>query len=169
MPALSLDLVLILGIVAVYLAIVLGIGSYAARRTGDSREEYLMASRSFGTLVLIAALFATNMYAVTMVGAPALSYNIGPSAFGYFVGLFPFIFSVLIMTAGRRIWLVGKKFGHITPAQIVNHRWNSNYLGVLVTGLFTFWTVPYLLVGVQGAGIVFEALTDGVIPYWAAG
>jgi SSS family solute:Na+ symporter len=169
MPALSLDLVLILGIVAVYLVVVLGIGSYAARRTGESREEYLMASRSFGTLVLIAALFATNMSAVTMIGAPALSYNIGPSAFGYFVGLFPFIFSVLMMTAGRRIWLVGKKFGHITPAQIVNHRWNSNYLGVLVTGLFTFWTVPYLLVGVQGAGIVFEALTDGVIPYWAGG
>jgi SSS family solute:Na+ symporter len=169
MPALSFDLALILGIVAVYLVFVLGIGSYAARRTGDSREDYLMASRSFGTLVLIAALFATNMSAVTMIGAPGLSYNIGPSAFGYFVGLFPFIFSVLIMTAGRRIWLAGKKFGHITPAQIVNHRWNSRYLGVLVTGLFTFWTIPYLLVGVQGAGIVFEALTDGVIPYWAGG
>jgi SSS family solute:Na+ symporter len=169
MPALSFDLALILGIVAVYLVLVLGIGSYAARRTGDSREDYLMASRSFGTLVLIAALFATNMSAVTMIGAPGLSYNIGPSAFGYFVGLFPFIFSVLIMTAGRRIWLAGKKFGHITPAQIVNHRWNSRYLGVLVTGLFTFWTIPYLLVGVQGAGIVFEALTDGVIPYWAGG
>lgn len=169
MPALSFDLAVILGIVAVYLVLVLGIGSYAARRTGDSREDYLMANRSFGTLVLIAALFATNMSAVTMIGAPGLSYNIGPSAFGYFVGLFPFIFSVLILTAGRRIWLVGKKFGHITPSQIVNHRWNSKYLGVLVTGLFTFWTIPYLLVGVQGAGIVFEALTDGVIPYWAGG
>jgi SSS family solute:Na+ symporter len=169
MPALSFDLALILVIVAVYLVLVLGIGSYAARRTGESREDYLMASRSFGTLVLIAALFATNMSAVTMIGAPGLSYNIGPGAFGYFVGLFPFIFSVLIMTAGRRIWLAGKKFGHITPAQVVNHRWNSRYLGVLVTGLFTFWTVPYLLVGVQGAGIVFESLTEGVIPYWAGG
>ena len=169
MPVLSSNLALILGIVVVYLLIVLGIGSYAARRTGDSREDYLMASRSFGTLVLIAALFATNMSAVTMIGAPGLSYNIGTSAFGYFVGLFPLIFSVLIMTAGRRIWLLGKKFGHITPAQIVNHRWNSRYIGVLVTGLFTFWTVPYLLVGVQGAGIVFEALTNGAVPYWAGG
>lgn len=169
MPIPSVDIALILGIVAVYLAVVLGVGWYAARRTGESREDFLMASRSFGTLVLIAALFATNMSAVTMIGAPGLSYNIGPSALGYFVGLFPFIFSVLMMTGGRRIWLAGKKFGHITPAQIVNHRWDSQYLGVLVTGLFTFWTIPYLLVGVQGAGIVFESLTDGVIPYWAGG
>lgn len=88
MPALSFDLALILGIVAVYLVLVLGIGSYAARRTGESREDYLMASRSFGTLVLIAALFATNMSAVTMIGAPGLSYNIGPGAFGTSSGCF---------------------------------------------------------------------------------
>lgn len=169
MPALSEDVVLILCIVAVYLVFVLGIGRYAAQQTGDSREDYLMASRSFGTVVLLAALFATNMSAVTMIGAPGLSYKVGPSALGYFVGLFPFVFSVLMMTCGYRIWLVGKKFDHITPAQVVNHRWSSQYLGVLVTGLFTFWTVPYLLVGVQGAGIVFEALTNGVIPYWAGG
>ncbi|MFC6767986.1 sodium:solute symporter family protein [Natrinema soli] len=169
MAALSPNVVLILAIVAIYLVIVLGVGWYAAQQTGNSREDYLMASRSFGTLVLIAALFATNMSAVTMIGAPGLSYNIGPNAFGYFVGLFPFIFSVLLVTAGRRIWLAGKEFGHITPAQLLNHRWKSRYLGVLVTVLFTFWTVPYLLVGVQGAGIVFEALTDGVIPYWAGG
>ncbi|QIO24933.1 sodium:solute symporter [Haloarcula sp. JP-L23] len=163
------DVVFILAIVTVYLLVVLGVGQYAARQTGNSREDYLMASRSFGTLILLAALFATNMSAVTMIGAPALAYNIGPNALGFFVGLFPFLFSVLMMTSGYRIWLVGKKFGHITPGQVVNHRWNSKYLGLLVTGLFMFWTVPYLLVGVQGAGIVFEALTDGVIPYWAGG
>lgn len=169
MASISTDVIFILAIVAVYLLLVLGVGQYAARKTGNSREDYLMASRSFGTLILLAALFATNMSAVTMIGAPGLSYKAGPSALGYFVGLFPFLFSVLMMTCGYRIWLVGKEFGHITPAQVVNHRWNSKYLGLLVMGLFTFWTIPYLLVGVQGAGIVFEALTDGVIPYWAGG
>lgn len=163
------DVMFILAIVVAYLLFVLGIGQYAARQTGTSREDYLMASRSFGTLILLAALFATNMSAVTMIGAPGLAYSVGPNALGFFVGLFPFLFSVLMMTSGYRIWLVGKKFGHITPGQVVNHRWNSTYLGLLVTGLFMFWTIPYLLVGVQGAGIVFEALTEGVIPYWAGG
>lgn len=158
---------LVVGITAVYLLIVLGVGQLAARVTGTSREDYLMADRSFSTIILLAALFATNMTAVVMIGAPGLAYNAGAGAFGFFVVLFAFLFPVFLMTVGYRIWMVGKEFGHITPAQIINHRWDAEYLGVLAMGMFTVWTVPYLLVGVQGGGIVFEALTDGLVPYWA--
>jgi len=163
------DITLIVAITAAYLLLVLFVGYSASSRTGESREEYLMASRSFGTLVLLAALFATNMSAVVMIGAPGLAYNVGPNAYGYFIGLLVFSFPLLMMTIGHRVWLVGKRFGHITPAQVVNHRFDSTYLGVLAMALFTFWTVPYLLVGIQGGGIAFQQLTDGVIPYWAGG
>jgi len=158
---------LILGITAAYLMLVLGVGQFAARVTGSSREDYLMADRSFSTIILLAALFATNMTAVVMIGAPGLAYRTGAGAFGFFVTLFAFLFPVFLMTIGYRIWMVGKEFGHITPAQIINHRWDADYLGVLAMGMFTVWTIPYILVGVQGGGIVFEALTNGLVPYWA--
>lgn len=158
---------LIVSITAAYLLVVLGIGHFAARVTGISREDYLMADRSFNTLILLAALFATNMTAVVMIGAPGLAYGAGAGAFGFFVVLFAFLFPVFLMTIGYRIWMVGKEFGHITPAQIINHRWDATYLGILAMAMFTVWTVPYLLVGVQGGGIVFEALTNGLVPYWA--
>lgn len=157
---------LILGITVAYLLLVIGVGYLAARITGDSREDFLMASRSFGTVVLLFALFATNMTAVVMIGAPGLAYSTGASAYGFFVALFAFLFPVLLMTFGYRIWIVGKRFDHITPGQIVNHRWEADYLGVIVMVIFSIWTIPYILVGVQGGGIVFEALTDGLIPYW---
>ena len=156
----------IIGITAVYLGIVLGVGQLASRVTSTSREDFLMADRSFNTVVLLAALFATNMTAVVMIGAPGLAYRAGASAYGFFVALFAFLFPVFIMTIGYRIWLVGKQFGHITPGQIMNHRWDADYLGLLLTVLFTVWTVPYILVGVQGAGITLEAITEGLIPYW---
>jgi len=157
---------IILGITAVYLVVVLGIGQFASRVTSSSREDFLMADRSFNTVVLLAALFATNMTAVVMIGAPGLAYRAGSSAYGFFVALFAFLFPVFIMTIGYRIWLVGKEFGHITPGQIVNHRWDAKYLGLLLVGMFTVWTVPYVLVGVQGAGITLEAITEGLVPYW---
>lgn len=157
---------LILGITVGYLLLVLGVGTVAARATGTSREDFLMADRSFNTIVLLAALFATNMTAVVMIGAPGLAYRSGAGAYGFFVALFAFLFPVFLMTVGYRIWLVGKQFGHITPGQILNHRWNAEYLGALTTVLFTVWTVPYILVGVQGGGITFEALTNGLVPYW---
>jgi SSS family solute:Na+ symporter len=157
---------LIVGITAVYLLIVLGVGHLAARATGTSREDYLMADRSFSTIILLAALFATNMTAVVMIGAPGLAYRTGAGAFGFFVVLFAFLFPVFLMTVGYRIWMVGKEFGHITPAQIINHRWGANNLGLLAMIMFTIWTVPYILVGVQGGGIVFETLSNGLVPYW---
>lgn len=157
---------LVLGIVVAYLIIVIGVGHMAARVTSGSREDFLMASRSFGVVVLFFALFATNMTSVTMIGAPGLAYGTGAGAYGFFVALFAFLFPVFLFTFGYRIWLTGKKFGHITPGQIANHRWEANYLGVVLTVLFTIWTIPYILVGVQGSGIVFESLTDGLVPYW---
>ncbi|MFC6723673.1 sodium:solute symporter [Halobium palmae] len=157
---------IILGITAVYLLVVLGVGQLASRVTSTSREDFLMADRSFNTVVLLAALFATNMTAVVMIGAPGLAYRAGAGAYGFFVALFAFLFPVFVMTLGYRIWLVGKEFGHITPGQILNHRWDADYLGILLLVLFTIWTVPYILVGVQGAGITLEAITDGLIPYW---
>ncbi|QLG61264.1 sodium:solute symporter family protein [Halorarum salinum] len=156
----------ILGITGTYLLAVLGVGQYASRTTTASREDFLMADRSFNTVVLLAALFATNMTAVVMIGAPGLAYRTGAGAYGFFVSLFAFLFPVFVMTIGYRIWLVGKRFGHITPGQIVNHRWNADYLGLLLMVLFTVWTVPYVLVGVQGAGITLEAITEGLVPYW---
>ncbi|MHC3438221.1 sodium:solute symporter family protein [Natrialbaceae archaeon A-gly3] len=160
------DSYLVLAIVVVYLLIVIGVGHMAARVTSGSREDFLMASRSFGLVVLFFALFATNMTAVTMIGAPGLAYGTGASAYGFFVALFAFLFPVFLFTCGYRIWLTGKEFGHITPGQIVNHRWEAKYLGAVLMVMFTFWTIPYILVGVQGSGIVFESLTDGLIPYW---
>ncbi len=157
---------LILGITAVYLLLVVAVGAAASRITGDSREDFLMASRSFGTVVLLFALFATNMTSVVMIGAPSLAYSTGISAYGFFVALFAFLFPVFLMTFGYRIWIVGKEFGHITPGQIFNHRWEADNLGFLVMGIFTVWTIPYILIGVQGGGIVFESLTEGLIPYW---
>ncbi|RQH02323.1 sodium:solute symporter family protein [Natrarchaeobius oligotrophus] len=162
----SMQNIVILAITVAYLIVVLGVGMVAARATGTSREDFLMADRSFGTVVLLFALFATNMTAVVMIGAPGLAYQTGAGALGFFVALFAFLFPVLLMTFGYRIWLIGKRFGHITPGQIANHRWEADYLGVLFMVMFTIWTIPYILVGVQGGGIVFEALTEGLVPYW---
>ncbi|MFT4964163.1 MAG: SSS family solute:Na+ symporter, partial [Halobacteriales archaeon] len=53
----------VLGTVGAYLLVILGIGEYARRQTRPDTEDYFMASRSFGTIVLLFALLATNMTA----------------------------------------------------------------------------------------------------------
>lgn len=57
-------------IAAAYLVLVLGIGEYARRSTRLDREDFFMASRSFGTIVLLFTILATNITAFVVIGAP---------------------------------------------------------------------------------------------------
>lgn len=158
---------MILGTVALYLLLVLGVGEYARRYTKLSREDYFMASRSFGTLVLLFALLATNMTAFVMIGAPGLAYRAGIGTYGYVNGIFTLVFPLMMATVGYRLWLTGKKFGHITPGEMFNHRFETRHLGTLVMAILTIWTVPYILLGAIGAGLTFNKMTGGAVPYWA--
>ncbi len=156
----------VLGTAAGYFLLLLGIGEYAGRRTTDDREDYLMASRSFGTVVLFFALLATNMTSFVLLGAPGLAYQAGIGTLGYIVGLSTLILPLLFATVGYRLWRAGEAFGHLTPGQFFNHRLNATHLGAFIMGLMTFWTVPYLLLAAIGSGIAFDILTNGSIPYW---
>ena len=153
-------------IVLAYLVLVVGIGEYARRRTKYDVEDYFMASRSFGTLVLLFALLATNMTAFIMIGIPGLVYRAGIGAYGW-GSVFFLTFPVVFATVGYRLWLTGKKFGHITPGDLFDHRYDAKHLGTGVMLIMTVWTVPYILLGAQGAGLAFNGLTGGLVPYWA--
>lgn len=155
-----------LAIVVAYVLVVLGIGEYARRRTTADPEDYFMASRTFGTIVLLFALLATNMTAFIMIGIPGAIYNVGIGAYGW-GAIFFLGFPVAFATVGYRLWLTGKKFGHITPGDLFNHRYDSKHLGTGVMALMVFWTIPYILIGAQGGGDAFVGLTGGFVPYWA--
>jgi len=153
-----------LGVVVIYLLAILGIGEYARRRTSFDPEDYFMASRSFGTVVLLFALLATNMSAFVMVGIPGITYSLGIGAYGW-GSVFFLTFPVVFATVGYRLWLTGKKFGHVTPGDLFDHRFDSDHLGTFIMLLMTFWTVPYVVAGAQGAGNLFQGLAG--VPYWA--
>lgn len=159
--------VITLGVVVLYLLLVLGVGEYARRSTRLNREDYFMASRSFGTLVLLFALLATNMTAFVMIGAPGLAYRAGIGTYGYVNGIFTLVFPLMMATVGYRLWLTGKKFGHITPGEMFDHRFQTKHLGTLVMVILTVWTVPYILLGAIGAGLTLNQMTGGAVPYWA--
>jgi len=75
---------LFIGIVAVYFAVVLGIGYYGYKTT-KTEEDFLVAGRNVGPLVGGATLSATQMSAGTLVGTFGLHYLLG---FG-FVWIWP--------------------------------------------------------------------------------
>lgn len=161
--------IIILSIVFGYFLLTVWIGFWGYKRTKmSSIEDYVMGGRQFGTLVLLMAVFATNMSAFIFVGMPGAAYHLGIGIFGwgivFCVGL-P-IFIRFLLYPG---WLLGKRYGYITMNEICGDRYESEAVNITMFALLMFYTIPYLLIGIIGAGLSFYSMTQGVIPYWLGG
>jgi len=161
------ELSLQLGIVVGYLVLALGIGLVAYRLTENIAEDYYLANRSIGTLVLLFTTFATLLSAFTFFGGPNLAYAQGPEwilVMGVMDGI---LFAILWYLIGYKQWLVGQRQGYVTLSEMLGDRFGSTRLRGLVAGISLFWLFPYVMLQQMGAGEALAGLTGGVIPYWA--
>jgi len=66
-----------LAVIVAYLVGVLGLGVWSARKRTTTANEYFLAGRSLGWVMVGAALFATNISTIHLVGLAASGYNEG--------------------------------------------------------------------------------------------
>jgi SSS family solute:Na+ symporter len=161
------DLGLSLGVVVGYLLIALALGLFAYRLTDRSAEDYYLASRSVGTVVLLFTTFATLLSAFTFFGGPNLAFGAGPEwilVMGLMDGI---LFALLWYAIGYKQWLVGKAHGYVTLGEMLGDRFDSTALRGLVATVSLLWLFPYVMLQQIGAGQALVGLTDGVVPYWA--
>jgi SSS family solute:Na+ symporter len=157
----------VLAILVAYIAAILVIGAYSARRARATMEDFHMGGREFRALILFSTVFGANISAVTLIGIPGMAYHVGWIAWPYFVTAWSWLTPLLFYVVGARAWSLGKQYGHMTMAEMIGGRWGSPGLAMLVSGVSLLYTVPYLMTGLRGAGITLQALSDGAIPFWA--
>lgn len=157
---------IVLAIIAAYLGVIISIGVYSTRYARQTMEDYHMGSREFGTLVLFAAVFGANISAVAFIGIPGQAYHVGWIAGPYFITCQAWLAPLLFYVVGSRAWALGKRHGLMTQAEIVSARWQSPGLGILISIVIIIYTIPYLMIGLRGAGLTLAALTDGFVPFW---
>ncbi|MBV0924717.1 sodium:solute symporter family protein [Halomicroarcula limicola] len=160
------DTALQLGIVGAYMVVALAVGVVAYRLTERNAEDYYLASRTLGTVVLLFTTFATLLSAFTFFGGPNLAFSAGPEwilVMGLMDGI---VFAVLWYVLGYKQWLVGKRHGYVTLGEMLGDRFGSTRLRVLVAGVSLVWLFPYVMLQQKGAGQAIVGLTDGQIPFW---
>ncbi|WP_435155348.1 sodium:solute symporter family protein [Haladaptatus sp. DFWS20] len=154
-----------LGIVGGYLLLSLLVGLLAYRLTDRSAEDYYLASRTLGTVVLLFTTFATLLSAFTFFGGPNIVYGSGPEwilVMGLMDGV---LFAVLWYIVGYKQWLLGREHGYVTLGEMLGDRFGSPALRGLVAGISLFWLFPYVMLQQVGAGTALEALTGGELSY----
>ncbi|TKX81141.1 sodium:solute symporter [Halorubrum sp. SD626R] len=155
-----------LGIVVGYLLLALAVGLVAYRVSETTAEDYYLASRSIGTVVLLFTTFATLLSAFTFFGGPNLAYLAGPEWLIVMGTLDGVLFAVLWYAIGYKQWLIGNRNGYVTLGEMLGDRFGSTGLRALVAGVSLLWLFPYVMLQQMGAGEALVGLTDGVVPYW---
>jgi SSS family solute:Na+ symporter len=143
-----------------YFLLLLGIGYYAKKKSTDSPEDYFLAGRSFGVIVLFFSLAATNFSAFTFLGFAGNAYNTGFGQYGIMAFGTGFM-AIMFYIIGRKVWLLGKTYGYVTPAELIGKHFNSLKLRILVMVVMVLFTIPYLATQAIGAGILLEYVTNG--------
>lgn len=155
-----------LTVVAVYLALVIGVGLLAHRLFRGTGEDYFVASHSIGAFVLLMSLFGTHMTAFSLLGASGEAYHRGLGVFSLMASSSAVVAPLVFHFVGRRLWELGRRHGFVTQTEFFRERWQSPTLAWLLFAVLIGLLVPYLLIGVLGAGITFDEITHGMVPRW---
>jgi solute:Na+ symporter, SSS family len=77
----------------------------------------------------------------------------------YFSGL------ILVAFFGPRFLLAGKRFGYITPSEMLGDRYGSRAVAMVVALASCVFLIPYSAVQLAGIGYLLQGATDGAIPF----
>lgn len=154
-----------LWVCGLYLAATLVMGILPSFRVSKSVTGYVAADRSMSFLVLYFVLGASIFSSFAFLGGPGWAYSRGASAFYIIaygvVGMVPLYFF------GPRARRLGERFGYVTQAELLAHRFESKGLSVLLAVLSVAAFVPYLTIQMKGAGYILSTITEGRISAFA--
>jgi solute:Na+ symporter, SSS family len=148
-----------LGVLAATLAVVLGLALQA--RGARTLEQWSIAGRGFGTL-LIFLLFAGEIYSTfTFLGASGLAYGQGAPAF-YILAYAPvaYILSYWLLPV---IWQRAATWHSVSQPEFFASAYRSAAFGRLIAGISIAAMIPYLVLQLRGLGIIVREISYGAI------
>jgi SSS family solute:Na+ symporter len=154
-------------IIAGYLVLLLLLGVYSNRSFKGTSQDYFLASRGIGPFLLLMSLFGTTMTAFALVGSTGASFKGGIGIYGKLASSSGIIHSLCFFVVGIKLWSLGVKHGYMTQIQFFRDRFNSDKLGLLLFPIIVGLVIPYLLLGILGAGATLKAVSDGQVPFAA--
>ncbi len=133
----------------------------AGARTAKTASDYFIAGRRLPLWVFVLAATAASFSGWTFMGHPGLVFRDGfQYAYASFYAItIPFT-GVLFL---KRQWMLGKRFGYVTPGEMMYDYFRSDTMRLLVVLVAVLYSVPYLGVQFGAAGSLFSVVTDGAV------
>ncbi|MEM7583912.1 MAG: hypothetical protein AAF560_11065, partial [Acidobacteriota bacterium] len=142
--------------VVIYLAIVVAIGLWAARRTHDAKD-FFIAGQGIGLLVTALATMSAAFSGFLFIGGPGLTYSLGMASF--FIS-FPVSFTagLLCWTVAKRLRLLSEVREVFTVPDAILARYRSRWASGLAAVAVVVGTLGYLGAQLQAMGVIIESI-----------
>ena len=129
--------------------------------SAKTASDYFIAGRSISLWVFVLAATATSFSGWTFMGHPGLLYRDGfQYAYASFYAItIPFTGVIFL----KRQWILGKRFGFVTPGEMLSNYFKSDSIRLLVVLVALIFSIPYLGLQLRASGFLFNVLTDGML------
>ncbi len=122
-------------------------------------SDYFISGRKLPMWVFVLAATATSFSGWTFMGHPGLIYRDGfqYAYASFYVIIIPFT-GVMFL---KRQWILGKRFGYVTPGEMLADYFKGDMVRVLTVVVALCFSVPYLGLQLAASGKLFNILSDG--------
>ena len=149
------------GLIVAYLLATIVLGVIANRRMRVDLEDFLLCGRRVGFVVLYLTVVASFHSAFAFLGSGGFFYTHGVGFWA--AGTWTLLVGAITYVLGTRIWVLGKAFGYITPADMLADFYESELVRVGVAIVSVVFTILYIQVQAQGLGYIINVASDGRI------
>ncbi len=154
------------GLIGLYLVVTIFIGIQANKKMTMSLEDFLLCGRQAGFIVLYLTVVATFHSAFAFLGSGGFFYTHG---IGFWAaGTWTILVGAVTYFLGTRIWALGKKFGYVTPADMLADFYESEAVRISVAFVSVLFTILYIQAQAQGLGYIISVATGDRIPFEVA-
>jgi SSS family solute:Na+ symporter len=130
-------------------------------RMADSASDYFLADRRLPPWLFVLGATVISFTGWTFLGNPAVIFRDG----------FQFaevsLCATVIPLAGvmflKRQWLIGKRFGFVTPGEMFANYFQSEPMRLLLLLVALIFSVPFIGMQLRASGALFGLFSDGAI------
>jgi solute:Na+ symporter, SSS family len=132
--------------------------------TKQNSEDYFLADRSLKWIALGFTVFASWVSTFAYIGVPGFYYTKG---INWMIGfcLMGAGTPLLMWFVGRKMWVMGRKNGYITPGDLLDDAYKSKAVRVLSGLIGIVALIPYSLIQLIGIAKVLAVATNGVVSF----
>lgn len=158
-------MIITFGILAAFFALVIGILQLTFRKDKNF-TEYAVGGRSFGGAYQAMSFLNTWYPGAIFIAFAGLAVSGG--VIGFYLLSYSLLTIVLMYLMARRVWMWGQAFDLRTQPDLFALRYNSHHIRALAGIIGIVSSFPWLVLGMQALGTLFQAMALGRMSFAAA-